>query len=308
MSTSRRLDLPNRLRLSIRYRLRELVEECGLPLARRLTNRWYIPLDYPPPSASRPRYGYGLPPHPGLREILARHEDRYRPHLELLIGYRESLLAIPREPEDPGQPYWRNPWLSGLDAISLYCFLRSRAPAQYVEIGSGVSTLFARRAIGDGSLRTSVTSIDPAPRTEIDAVCDVVVRRPLEEVDAGIFEQLTTGDVVFLDGSHRVFMNSDVTVFFLEVLPNLASGVLVGVHDIYLPDDYPPEGSDWFASEQYLLAAYLLAEPPWLEPILPCNYVTSYSVLNGLVAPLLSDAHFDSVTRRPGSFWFSIRR
>ena len=48
--------------------------------------------------------------------------------------------------------------------------------------------------------------------------------------------------MVFFDGSHRTFMNSDATVFFLEVLPTLPAGTLVGIHDIYLPDDYP---ADW---------------------------------------------------------------
>jgi hypothetical protein len=66
------------------------------------------------------------------------------------------------------------------------------------------------------------------------------------------------GDVLFFDGSHRCLQNSDVTAFFLDVLPELPSGVIVGIHDIVLPNDYPSVWKDRYYSEQYILAAYLL--------------------------------------------------
>ena len=78
------------------------------------------------------------------------------------------------------------------------------------------------------------------------------MRQPLEAVDASEFGALTAGDVVFFDGSHRVFQNSDVTVFFLEILPALPPGVLVQIHDIFWPVDYPPAWADRYYSEQYM--------------------------------------------------------
>ena len=89
---------------------------------------------------------------------------------------------------------------------------------------------------------------------EVDGLCDEVIRAPLEECDLAVFSRVRPGDVVFFDGSHRAFTNSDVTTFFLDVLPELPAGVLVHLHDICLPDDYPPYLDDSFYSEQYLLA------------------------------------------------------
>ncbi len=80
----------------------------------------------------------------------------------------------------------------------------------------------------------------------------------LETCDLARFDQLQPGDILFLDCSHRVFMNSDVTVFMIDVLPRLRPGVPVHVHDIVLPWDYPDMFTNWYWSEAYILAAYLI--------------------------------------------------
>jgi len=77
-----------------------------------------------------------------------------------------------------------------------------------------------------------------------------------------------------IDNSHRVLLNSDATVFFLEVLLKLSKGVIVHIQDIYLPYDYPQFMCDRFYSEQYLLASYLLANSKKYNPLLP-NYFIS---------------------------------
>src|SRR3546814_4142098 len=97
--------------------------------------------------------------------------------------------------------------------------LAQRQPERYVEVGSGHSTAFTRRAIDDNGLATHVTSIDPAPRADIDELCDDVRRCGLEAVGADPFAELASGDVVLIDGSHNCFMGNDVAVTFLEVLP-----------------------------------------------------------------------------------------
>ena len=134
------------------------------------------------------------------------------------------------------------PFLPPYDAVALYGLLRRTRPQRYLEVGSGHSTRFARRAIRDEGLATTVTSIDPEPRARIDELCDLVIRRPVEALeDDGVFLELGPGDVLFIDGSHRTFTGSDVTVLLLEVVPRLAPGVLVQVHDVYLPRDYPAD-------------------------------------------------------------------
>lgn len=140
-----------------------------------------------------------------------------------------------------------------MDSVAIYGFISENKPVRYYEIGSGNSTKFAKQAIKDYKLQTRILSIDPNPRAEIDSICDQVVRKPLEEVNLNIFEDLEAGDVLFIDNSHRSFMNSDVTVVFLEILPRLKPGVFVEFHDIYLPFDYPQEWDTRYYNEQYLL-------------------------------------------------------
>ena len=279
-------------------------------VAGRAAGMTYVGLDYPPSAADVPRYGWGRPPHARLAELFASSEATHRQELETILGYRDELLRIELRAGDPAAPSWvQHPvWLLGLDTASLYAMVRSRAPRRYVEIGSGNSTKVVARARRDGGLATHITSIDPFPRAEIDALCDRVVRAPLERADLDAFAGLGPGDVVFFDGSHRAFMNSDVTVFFLEVLPQLPPGVVVGVHDILLPWDYPPDWGSRYYSEQYLLAVALLAGDPQVQTLLPCHHVSVTPALHGILGDLWGDPRLDGVDPRGYAFWFQTGR
>ncbi len=258
-----------------------------------------------------PRYGYGRRPHQKLARMLAENSQAYARTLAGFLGFSQHLFQIPlRQPTRSPEPCWINNWLEGLDTLALYGFVASRRPALYLEIGSGYSTKVVRRAITDQSLKTRLISIDPHPRAEIDRLCDQVIRRPLENAGQDVFEQLAPGDILFFDGSHRSFMNSDVTVFFLEILPRLKSGVVVHIHDIYLPFDYPPERSHWFYSEQYLLAAGLLAAENGArkyEVILPNHYIAASPELSQILEPLWSDPRLTGVPQGGTSFWLQVR-
>lgn len=218
-----------------------------------------IHIDFPP--KLRPRYGYANPPHAKLLALIEHHRNDYLALLAKFESFASSLARITAEPpDDPTQPFWNNGWIGGTNAIALYCLPAIHQSKRYVEIGSGNSTKFVRRSITDHGLPTTITSIDPHPRSEIDQLCDTVCRFRLEDTDLSIFDQLEAGDILVLDGSHRVFQNSDVTVFFLDVLPHLPAGVIVYIDDVYLPYDYPPEWTQRYYSEQYLLAVLLLAD------------------------------------------------
>jgi hypothetical protein len=262
-----------------------------------------IRLEYPTSASNSPRWS----PHPELERIIASGDQTYRRSLETIADYRDPLLDIPLRAQDPREPSWANEWLPPLDAAALYAFIRSRSPALYLEIGSGISTKFAARARRDGSLKTQIVSIDPQPRAEVDELCDRVLRVPLEAADISVFRELSDGDVLFFDGSHRTFMNSDATVFFLEVLSELAGGVLVGVHDIFLPYDYPEEFADRYYSEQYLLAAHLIAGNPLLEPVLPTFYASRVPELRSLTSALWSDPRLEGIEPDGSAFWLRIR-
>lgn len=265
-----------------------------------------ITLDFP--FHSVPRWGYGKPPHSQLYKLISKNRDIYKNFLEKFLAFREQFLKISKNeiPNQIQEPYWINGWIPGLDAVALYSFLCLNNPKNYIEVGSGNSTKFARRAIHDAGLQTKIISIDPNPRAEIDNICDTVIRKGLENMDLAIFNTLEEGDILFIDGSHRVFMNSDATVFFLEVLPKLKPGVLVEIHEIFLPYDYPPEWKECYYSEQYLLATYLLSGNNRFEIILPNVFISRAPDLQNILLPLWNNPVMEGVERYGYSCWIKI--
>ena len=251
----------------------------------------------------RPRWA----PHTGISTLLEADFKRYDALLrsfEQLQPWLETI-AFDRDPGEPAAPYWNNVWMPVLDAVALYCLVAQKRPHTYVEIGSGISTTFVARAIADHHLDTRIVSIDPQPRSEIDALCDEVRRKPLEQCDLDIFGGLGENDIVFADSSHRSFMNSDVTVFFCEILPALASGVVVGIHDIFLPHDYPEAWVGRHYSEQYLLACYLLAGTRLFDILLPVFFATG----KGAGAALMRQVrgrNDNALWRNGASFWLDV--
>lgn len=241
-----------------------------------------IPVDYP--VVPKPRYSPARTPHADLWHWFDSQRTACEASLRTMERWLPHFGAIPRVNSDASRPEWDNIWFSALDAAALYSFLAERRPSQFLEVGSGNSTKFAVQAIRDHQLKTRVTSVDPAPRIDIDALCDCVVRQPLEDVDQRLFKALGAGDCLFIDNSHRAFTNSDVTTFFLEILPALQPGVLLHVHDIFLPWDYPAEWNDRFYSEQYLLASYLLGGPQRLRLLLSNAFVSFDDSLRDLAA------------------------
>jgi hypothetical protein len=135
-----------------------------------------------------------------------------------------------------------------------------------------------------------------------------MIRAPFETTDLARLDDLESGDVLFFDSSHRVFSGSDVTVFFLEALPRLAAGVLVGVHDVYLPDDYPPDWQDRHYSEQYLLAAWLLAGGERINPVLAGHFCSIDPALRAELEAMWARIGLDDGVLAYGSaFWFETR-
>jgi hypothetical protein len=257
----------------------------------------------------QPRWGFGRPTHPRLTEIVARGRADYARHLDRFCGLAQHFAAIPAEaPDDRPEPRWMNPWFTALDAVALYGMLVRLNPRLFIEVGSGNSTKFARRAIRDHGLRTKIVSIDPEPRAEIDALCDEVIRAPAETVDQAVFSRLKPDDILFIDSSHRSLENSDVTTLFLEVLPELPPGVAVHVHDVYLPYDYPPHAEGLMYNEQYLLAALMLGEAKWLETLFPNFFVVQDPALSARLAPVWSAIGTNAFPAPSASFWLNIKK
>jgi hypothetical protein len=265
-------------------------------------------LSFRPPLHLRPRWGHGAPSHRQLSEILDRHRDRYRAHLERFVQrYGERVLTFPLHATTPAEPSWATDFLPGADLIALYGFVSDAGPSWYVEIGSGTSTKVARRAMVDHGHASRILSIDPEPRTQIDELCDETIRAPLEDVPLSTFDRLQSGDILFYDGTHRCLPNSDVTTMFLDVLPRVPPGVLVHIHDILLPDDYDGMFLRKLCNEQYLLASYLLGGHEGFDIELPNWFCHFDAELHSILEPLWNDPRLDGVEKFGSSFWVRTR-
>jgi len=230
--------------------------------------------------------------------------DAYKALLACFAGYRPWLEKIPaRASEDDPAPRWINGAFPALDAVSLYGLLALHNPSTYVEVGSGSSTRFARRAVQDHGLRTRIVSIDPQPRREIDTICDEVIRRPCEDVDMGFFADLPGDTLLFVDNSHRAFQNSDVTVFFMEILPVLKPGTIWGLHDIFFPLDYPQAWRGRFFNEQYLLMSYLMGGGGADRILLPNGLIFTSPALRPSALAIFEGPRFDGIEKHGGCFW-----
>jgi hypothetical protein len=219
--------------------------------------------------------------------------------------YLQTIKKLADE-KDPTQPGWNNKFLPGLDIMALYAIVAETKPGRYVEVGSGNSTKVAYKAVEDHGLSTKIISIDPYPRAEIDSLAHEIIRKPFEAVETGWLAELESGDILFIDNSHRMLPNSDATVFFMETLPALKPGVIVHIHDIYLPYDYPQFMCDRFYTEQYGLAIAMMANPKRYQSIFPAYFISEDPELSASIANIWEHPNTQGVERHGGSYWLVI--
>jgi hypothetical protein len=129
----------------------------------------------------------------------------------------------------------------------------------------------------------------------------------VEEINIQIFDRLDKNDILYIDNSHRVLMNSDATTIFLDVIPKLRAGVLVEIHDVMLPYDYPSDWVDRYYSEQYLLAAYILAKGRIFDIILPNMFISHDNELKSILTPLWEKKEMKNVETHGCSFWIRMK-
>jgi predicted O-methyltransferase YrrM len=163
--------------------------------------------------------------------------------------------------------YLENPSYGHYDAIMLYSMLREARPRRIIEVGSGFSSAamldLNERVLGGG---VQFTFIDPDMirlrklLREEDAGRVTLIEKRVQEVPLETFAALGENDVLFIDSSHVSKIGSDVNRLYLDVLPVLAPGVLIHIHDVAGNLEYPrewlDEGRAW--NEQYLLRAFLM--------------------------------------------------
>ena len=188
----------------------------------------------------------------------------------LAESYRDQ--PFPEHPGGGGRYHFRNPYFGQGDAIVLQAMLRHFAPRRVIEIGSGFSSA-AMLDTHDRFLKDRIrfTFIDPYPDrlrsllTDDDRARHEVLAVPIQEVDLSIFDGLEEGDILFIDSSHVVKIGSDVGRIVFEILPRLRPGVVVHIHDIFWPFEYPQDwleaGRAW--NEAYLIRAFLQFNPAY---------------------------------------------
>ncbi len=255
-----------------------------------------------------PRYGFGKPPHDLLYAIIDKNRETYKMLIDEALVYKDKIQTIKKvgSQENVNLPTWNNGFLPGLDIVGIYTLLAFYKPKKYIEVGSGNSTKVAHLSKTDNNLQTEIISIDPMPRAEIDQLANRIIRKPFEEVNYDEILDLEENDILFIDNSHRILPNSDSMVFFMEILPKLKKGVIVHVHDIYLPYDYPQFMCDRFYSEQYGLAMFIMANPEKYNVILPNYFISEDKVLSQQLAPMWDHENLKDVEQHGGSFWIQI--
>ena len=185
-----------------------------------------------------------------------------------------------------------------IEAQVLHCVIRSLAPNRVVEVGSGASTALmsdaASRNTAEGRSPTRIVAIDPYASEQVRLLESVEVsRQPAQAVASDVFSTLARGDLLFIDSTHALKAGSELARLYLEVIPSLPPGVIVHIHDIYLPYLYSPwvlrDLWDW---QETALLAGLLSGNPHIE-LLCCQ-----SFLHDAVSHKLASVLPDYVPRR----------
>lgn len=184
--------------------------------------------------------------------------------------WRPFLAAMPFKPQSqPGFRYhFDNRHFGAGDATVLYCMLRHFKPKHLIEIGSGYSSACALDTI-DLNLGSGVqcTFIDPFPALLLgllrpsDSHHVRIIKKPVQETDLEMFDVLDENDILFIDLTHVVKTGSDVNFELFNILPRLKTGVIVHIHDILYPFEYPREWvleRNYSWNEIYALRAFLM--------------------------------------------------
>lgn len=185
-------------------------------------------------------------------------------------NYKREYDVLPYNQLSPCKYYYNNGYLGSVDAEIYYSMIRRFKPKRIIEVGAGFSTFLAAEAISknkleDNNYNCELTAIDPFPNETLKqgfpGLTRLIAKR-VQDVPLAFFDQLEANDFLFIDSTHSLKIGSDVQYEYLEVLPRLRKNVLVHIHDIVFPQEYPKRyvlyPNYYFWNEQYLLQAFLI--------------------------------------------------
>ena len=185
------------------------------------------------------------------------------PDMQRWLGRIEALGDRLRSlTGQPPRPRWEQDWFPRLDGAALYTVVHTGRPRRVLEIGSGHSTRFIAQAVLDGGFPCAITCVDPQPRADLARLPIELQLRLFAVEDATLARELAAGDILVIDSSHIAVAGSDVDLLLNRVLPQLTPGVLVHLHDIFLPDAYPASWA-WRGYNEQVAVAPLLHGGGW---------------------------------------------
>jgi hypothetical protein len=208
----------------------------------------------------------------------------------------------------PYQYFINNGYFEAIDGEILYCMIRHFKPTKMIEIGSGYSTYMSAQAIIKNKIdyghETELVAIEPYPNKVINngfPGLSHLIRKKLQDVPLSDFTSLEENDILFIDSSHVLKIGSDVQYEYLDILPRLKKGVIVHIHDIFLPEEYP---RDWifnnhiFWNEQYLLQAFMAFNENF-----KVLWAGNYMCLKNTDQVKSTFNSYKENETKPGSFW-----
>jgi hypothetical protein len=213
--------------------------------------------------------------------------------------------------------YLINGSFMAIDAQVYFAFIRHFRPKRIVEIGAGNSTLVAAEACSRNAQQygqsPELTAIDPYPPATLKG--DVpglskLIESSVQDVGLDVFMELEAGDILFIDSTHVLREGGDVQLEYCEILPRLAPGVLVHIHDISLPKPYPRVYFDqrMYWNEQYVLQTFLAFNARF-EVVWAGNYnIMKYPQKVCAVFPEYYAMREAFPQSEPSSFWIRVRQ
>ena len=194
-------------------------------------------------------------------------EDVALERVEKLSRFSSELDSVAYEQSSPDAAFWfNNGSFTDFDSAALHAVLRDRKPKRYIELGCGFSSFISSHALalnGRDGVPCDAAYVDPEPRRDLNKMLAMgrVVRERVQALPLDFFTRLEANDVLFIDTSHVLKVQSDVTRLLIEIIPSLASGVWIHFHDVFSPYDYPADFVGMkirlTCNEQYALECFL---------------------------------------------------
>lgn len=195
-----------------------------------------------------------LQPYAGLARAFETASDAFQDTLTKIDAVASDLKEAC---QGPLKGHWDGGYFGPLDTAATYALLRSSHPRRIVEVGSGSSTHVMAAAAQKMNSTPIIQCIDPVPRASISDLGVSWEEDVLKDENIHLFEALVPGDIAFFDSSHVLFEGTDVDIIQNRILPVIKPGVLVHIHDIFLPDPYPQTWKHRAYTEQQGLGGWI---------------------------------------------------